>query len=214
MLDKYNVIKQMSTHKLTAVIRGESYTNAAKTAEACIHAGLNIVEVTFTVEKADQLIQELTSVHQQVIVGAGTVLDSETARIAILSGAQFIVGPNFDRNTAMICNRYGIPYIPGCMTVNEITAALDYGVDIVKLFPSSLFQPSFIKEINAPFPQVKIMPTGGITLHNITDWLRAGAVMIGIGGAITGPAKNGDYVKVEQLAADFKKVLEAWDSVG
>src|SRR5699024_4587587 len=135
-----------------------------------------------------------------------TVLDSETARIAILSGAQFIVSPGFNKDTAKLCNRYGIPYLPGCMTVNEMLQAAEYGASVVKLFPGSEFAPSFINKIHGPLPHIHIMPTGGITIENAVDWLDAGAVMIGVGGEITRPAKTGDYDGVKKLAAEFQNL--------
>ena len=107
------------------------------------------------------------------VLGAGTVLDAETARHAILYGAKFVVSPHFSEEVATVCNRYGIPYLPGCMTIREMVKALESGCDILKLFPANNFDPSFIKSVKGPLPHVQIMPTGGINASNMQEWLRS-----------------------------------------
>ncbi|MDZ5000990.1 bifunctional 2-keto-4-hydroxyglutarate aldolase/2-keto-3-deoxy-6-phosphogluconate aldolase, partial [Clostridium perfringens] len=121
---------------------------------------------------------------EDAIIGAGTVLDSETARIAILAGAKFIVSPSFNRETSIICNRYGIPYIPGCFSVREVVEAREYGSDIVKLFPGSAFKPSIIKDIKAPIKGIGIMVSGGISYDNMSEWVSNGCDIISIGSSI------------------------------
>ncbi|ASN06714.1 bifunctional 2-keto-4-hydroxyglutarate aldolase/2-keto-3-deoxy-6-phosphogluconate aldolase [Virgibacillus necropolis] len=205
-MQSYHILSQMIANKLALVIRGDNLAMAEETAEACVKGGIKTLEVTFTVPKAGRLLEALgDKYNDDVLVGAGTVLDSETARVAILSGAKFIVSPGFDVDTAKLCNRYAIPYLPGCMSVNEIIHAIEYGVSVVKLFPGNAFDPSFIKNIHGPLPHVAIMPTGGITIDNVDTWLDAGALMVGVGGEITKPAKDGDYGKVEQLAREFQQ---------
>jgi len=207
-MQAYEILKQMIDSKLAVVIRGDSKHMAEATAEACVDGGIKTLEVTFTVPGAPSLLESLAEENKNAIVGAGTVLDSETARIAILSGARFIVSPSFDKETAKLCNRYGIPYIPGCMTVNEMLQAAEYGASVVKLFPGSAFDPSFIKDIKGPLPHINIMPTGGVSMDNASDWLNKGAVMLGVGGEITKPAKSGDYEAVKQLAASFQNLVK------
>ncbi|ASK60975.1 bifunctional 2-keto-4-hydroxyglutarate aldolase/2-keto-3-deoxy-6-phosphogluconate aldolase [Virgibacillus phasianinus] len=205
-MQTYHILNQMVANKLALVIRGDNQSMAEKTAEACVNGGVKTLEITFTVPKAGQLLESLSDKYNNdVLVGAGTVLDSETARVAILSGAKFIVSPGFDKATAKLCNRYAIPYLPGCMSVNEMIRAMEYGVSVVKLFPGNAFEPSFIKNIHGPLPHLAIMPTGGITIDNVAAWLDAGAIMVGVGGEITRPAKDGDYAKVEQLAREFQQ---------
>ena len=119
------------------------------------------------------------------MVGAGTVLDSETARVAILAGAKYIVSPAFDLETAKLCNRYQVPYMPGCMTLTEIITAMEAGADIIKVFPGSAFGPSFIKAIKGPLPQAVLMPTGGVSLDNVDQWIKNGCVAVGVGGNLT-----------------------------
>ncbi|GGJ87706.1 bifunctional 2-keto-4-hydroxyglutarate aldolase/2-keto-3-deoxy-6-phosphogluconate aldolase [Lentibacillus kapialis] len=202
----YKILSTMIEHKLAVVIRGESSAMAEKTAKACVDGGVKTLEVTFTVPGARGLLASLAETYEDATIGAGTVLDSETARIAILSGARFIVSPGFSEETAKLCNRYGIPYLPGCMTVNEMLHAAEFGTSVVKLFPGSNFDPSFIKNVKGPLPHINIMPTGGITLGNANDWLEAGAVMLGVGGEITKPAKTGNYGEVTTLAESFQNL--------
>jgi 2-dehydro-3-deoxyphosphogluconate aldolase/(4S)-4-hydroxy-2-oxoglutarate aldolase len=136
------------------------------------------------------------------------VLDSETARLAIIRGASFIVSPSFDKDVAKLCNRYAVPYLPGIMTVREATEGLAYGAQVVKLFPGEMYAPSFIKTLRGPLPHLQLMPTGGVDLNNVQEWLQAGAIMIGAGGSITGPAKTGDYEEVTRLAGEFQRLAE------
>lgn len=209
MMQTYRILKQMIDSKLAVVIRGENIAMAEETADACVRGGLKTLEVTFTVPKAGRLLETLEDKYDaDVLVGAGTVLDSETARIAILAGAKFIVSPTFDKETAKLCNRYAIPYVPGCMSVNEMMQAVSYGVSVIKLFPGNAFEPSFIKNIHGPLPHLSIMPTGGITIDNVGDWLDAGALLVGVGGEITKPGKSGDFKKVEQLAQEFQQKVD------
>jgi 2-dehydro-3-deoxyphosphogluconate aldolase/(4S)-4-hydroxy-2-oxoglutarate aldolase len=142
------------------------------------------------------------------IVGAGTVLDATTARIAILKGAKFIVSPAFDKEVAEICNLYAIPYMAGCFTITEIITAMKAGVDVIKVFPGSSATPAYFKAVHGPLPQANLMPTGGVSLENAKDWIKAGAVAIGTGGDLTAPAKTGDYDEVTRRAAQFVSLVK------
>ena len=135
-------------------------------------------------------------------------MDSETARIAILSGARYIVSPSFDKHTAKICNRYAVPYLAGCYTPTEVVRAMEYGVDIIKLFPGSGRSPSIIKAYKAPLPQANIMPTGGVSLDNAGEWIKAGAVALGIGGDLTAGAKHGDYASITTKAKEYIQIVK------
>lgn len=211
MLNKIKVLNRVVETGVVAVIRGLDVEEAIKIASSSVEGGIDILEITFTVPKANIVIERLVNMYgDKAVVGAGTVLDSETARIAILSGAQFIVGPNFDLEVAKLCNRYGIPYMAGCMTINEIIKAMEAGTDVIKLFPGSVYGPSMIKDIKAPLPQVTIMPTGGVSLENVHEWIGNGCIAVGVGGALTAPAKTGDYKKISEIAKQFvDKVKEA-----
>ena len=211
-MKKLNLLTKISDCGVVAVVRGDSKEEAIRISEACIEGGIIGIEVTFTVQDADKVIKELASIYDtddNVVIGAGTVLDAQTARIAILAGAQFIVSPCFDEATAKLCNLYQISYMPGCMTLTEMKHALEYGADIVKLFPGSAFGPDFVKAVRAPLPQVNIMPTGGVNLENVKEWIQNGCIAVGIGGNLVAPAKTGDFAQITLLARQYvEKVQE------
>ena len=151
-----------------------------------MEGGVDSIEITFTVPGAQKVIEDLTKeFDEKLLVGAGTVLDSETARIAILSGAKYIVSPGFSLNTAKLCNRYQVPYMAGCMTITEMITAMEAGVDVIKVFPGSAFGPNFIKAIKGPLPQAVLMPTGGVSLDNVDKWIENGCIAVGVGGNLT-----------------------------
>ncbi len=202
---KHEILKKIIEVGVVAVVRAETKEQAIEISNACIQGGVTAIEVTFTVPKALEVIQGLADAldSKKLILGAGTVLDSETARLAILSGAQYIVSPSFDAETAKLCNRYQIPYMPGCLTITEMIHAMESGVEILKLFPGSAFGPSYVKAIKGPLPQANIMPTGGVSLDNVQEWIKSGVVAVGVGSELTGPAKKGDYEQVTKLAEQF-----------
>jgi 2-dehydro-3-deoxyphosphogluconate aldolase/(4S)-4-hydroxy-2-oxoglutarate aldolase len=212
-MQKLNTLTKISKCGVVAVVRADSKEEAIKISEACVNGGIDGIEVTFTVQGADEVIKELVSIYDKnpnVVIGAGTVLDSATARIAILAGAQFVVSPAFDEQTATLCNLYQIPYMPGCMTITEMKKALEAGVDIVKLFPGNAFGPEFVKAVKAPLPQVNIMPTGGVNLDNVGEWIKNGCVAVGVGGNLVAPAKKGNFDEITAYAKQYvQKVQEA-----
>ena len=208
-MKKQEILKQLTDSLVVAVVRATSTEQAVKISNACIEGGIKAIEVTFTVDYAHDVIKGLKKeVGNSLLIGAGTVLDSETARVAILNGADFIVSPAFDAETAKLCNRYQVPYLPGCMTITEMIHAMEAGADIVKLFPGSLPGPAYVKAVKGPLPQANIMPTGGVSLANIKDWFNAGVVAVGVGGELTAPAKTGDYEKVKENAEAFIKAAK------
>jgi 2-dehydro-3-deoxyphosphogluconate aldolase / (4S)-4-hydroxy-2-oxoglutarate aldolase len=216
-MKKLTVLSKLSDCGVVAVVRAESPEEAVMISEACVKGGITGIEVTFTVAGADEVIKELADQYQnnpEVVIGAGTVLDAVTARIAILAGAQFIVSPCFDLETAKLCNLYQVPYMPGCMTITEMKNAMEYGSDFIKLFPGNAFGPEFVKSVKAPLPQANIMPTGGVSLDNIEQWIKNGCVAVGVGGNLVAPAKTGDYGKITEYARQYvQKVQEAREVV-
>ncbi|MBM7654327.1 bifunctional 4-hydroxy-2-oxoglutarate aldolase/2-dehydro-3-deoxy-phosphogluconate aldolase [Neobacillus cucumis] len=212
-MNRVTVLTKISDCGVVAVVRADSKEEAINISEACVKGGLYGIEVTFTVQGADDVIRELAAEYSnddKVVIGAGTVLDAVTARIAILAGAEFIVSPSFDVETARLCNLYQVPYLPGCMTITEMKHALTFGVDIIKLFPGNAFGPDIICAIKAPLPQVNIMPTGGVNLENVHRWIKNGCIAVGVGGNLTAPAKTGDYEKITVYARQYvQKVQEA-----
>ncbi|WP_318615244.1 bifunctional 4-hydroxy-2-oxoglutarate aldolase/2-dehydro-3-deoxy-phosphogluconate aldolase [Sporosarcina sp. YIM B06819] len=211
-MQKLKVLNRVIESGVVAVVRADSKEQAILIAEACVKGGISIIEITFTIRDADVVIKELDAHfanQQEVVIGAGTVLDDSTARIAMLAGAKFIVSPSFDEQTARICNLYQVPYMPGCMTITEMKHALGYGVDIIKLFPGDAFGPEFVKAVKAPLPQVNIMPTGGVNLDNVEQWIKNGCVAVGIGGNLIAPAKTGEYEKITGNAKQYVQKVKA-----
>ncbi|MBU9711633.1 bifunctional 2-keto-4-hydroxyglutarate aldolase/2-keto-3-deoxy-6-phosphogluconate aldolase [Evansella tamaricis] len=206
-MKKLNTLQRISDAGIVAVIRADTSEEAINISEACIKGGITCVEITYTTPEADSVIKYLVSAYKQdptVVVGAGTVLDETTARLAILAGSGFVVSPAFNKQAAKLCNLYGIPYMPGCLTIGEMQEALTYGVDVVKLFPGSSVSPDFIKAVKAPLPQVNIMPTGGVSIDNINEWIENGSIAVGIGGNLVNAAKaDGDYGKVTTIARQY-----------
>ncbi len=211
-MDKERIITRITDSGIVAVVRAESADKAKRITEACIKGGVPAIELTFTVPSAHHVIEELAKTYSpdEIILGAGTVLDSETARIAILSGANYVVSPCFNAELVKTCNRYRIACMPGAMTIKEVVECMEAGADIVKLFPGEAFGPKMIKAIKGPIPYAKIMPTGGVDVNNVGEWIKAGAVAVGAGGALTAGAKTGDYESITRLGREFvAKIKEA-----
>ena len=211
-MDKERIITRITDSGIVAVVRAESADKAKKITEACIKGGVPAIELTFTVPGAHHVIEELAKTYSpdEIILGAGTVMDSETARIAILSGANYIVSPYFNLELVKLCNRYRTAVMPGAMTIKEVVEAMEAGADIVKLFPGEAFGPKMIKAIKGPIPYAKLMPTGGVDVNNVGEWIKAGAVAVGAGGALTGGAKTGDYESITRIGREFvEKIKEA-----
>ncbi len=209
MLSKYNVLQQLMNEKVVAVIRGGNADEAVQVTKSAIQGGIKAIELTYTTPQIGQVFDRLADVD--AVIGAGTVLDAETARHAILHGAKFIVSPNFQYSIATLCNRYAVPYLPGCMTITEMVRAVESGCDIIKLFPASQFDPSFISSVQGPLPHIRIMPTGGISLGNINTWLDAGAVAVGIGSDLTKAYRAGGELAVKKLAAEYVTIIKKAD---
>jgi 2-dehydro-3-deoxyphosphogluconate aldolase/(4S)-4-hydroxy-2-oxoglutarate aldolase len=198
---KMEVLGRIVASGLVAVIRAENSGQAERIAEACALGGVGALEITFTVPGASAVIEHLAKrFSSKILVGAGTVLDPETARIAILAGSQFVVGPALNPATVRLCNRYQVPCMPGAGTIGEVIEAMECGADIVKVFPGEILGPAFVKAVKGPLPQASLMPTGGVSLDNVADWIKAGAVAVGVGGNLTAGAKTGDFASITQLA--------------
>ena len=203
---KLDTLKRIEATGIVAVVRAENEEKAINIAYACVEGGIDSIEITFTVPGAQKVIEALVKEFgERLLVGAGTILDSETARIAILAGAKFIVGPSFDLETSKLCNRYQVPYMPGCMTPTEIAKAMEAGVDIIKIFPGNVFGPSFIKDIKGPLPHANLMPTGGVDLENVDKWIKNGCVAIGVGGALTKGSKDDITNKAKEFVKRIKE---------
>lgn len=204
-MKRMETIRQISESGVVAVIRAESKEQGIKIVDAVKKGGIKALEITMTVPGAIDIIKELSEVYknEDVIIGAGTVLDSETARACILAGAKYIVSPCLSADVVRLCNRYRIPVMPGIMTVKEAVEALELGADVLKVFPGNAFGPSIISAFRGPLPQGNFMPTGGVNLDNVKDWIAAGAIAVGTGSDLTKGAKTGDYELITETAAKF-----------
>ncbi len=195
---------------IVAVIRADRGDRLADVAEALLAGGVEVMEVTFTVPQAHRVLEHVAErLGDQVLLGAGTVLDTETARLALLSGAQFIVSPTVNLDVIRLCRRYDKLVLPGALTPTEVLTAWEAGADIVKIFPSDLTGPAYLKALAGPLPQVRMMPTGGVNLDTAADFLAAGAYALGVGGALVSPASiaAGDFAGIQSRARQFVDIV-------
>lgn len=209
-MKKMNVLKALQECGVVAVVRGNTKETGVNIARACVRGNVKAIEVTYTNKFANEIIRELSEEFQNqddVVIGAGTVLDPETARLAILQGAEYIVSPSFNAETATLCNRYKVPYIPGVMTINEIVCAHENGVDVVKLFPGSAFGPGYIKAIKGPLPYANVMVTGGVNIDNLDTWINSGADLVGIGGELNTIGEEGKFDEITSICEKYIEKL-------
>ena len=212
MIPKLQTLQRLTEAGLVAVVRAETADQAMRIADAVLAGGCPAIEITFTVPGAHRVIEALADRYppSDLVLGAGTVLDPETARIAILSGANYVVTPALNTETVRLCNRYQLPIMPGAVTVKDVIEAMESGADIIKIFPGEAFGPGIIKAINGPLPQAPLMPTGGVDITNVGEWIRAGAVAVGAGSSLIAGAKTGDYAAVTRTVKAFiEKIQQA-----
>lgn len=212
---RMNIISKMVASGVVSVVRADSPEKAIKIVDAVVAGGIKSIELTYSVPMANRVISKLVEKYKasEVIIGAGTVLEPASARLAIIAGAQFIVSPSFDKEVAKICNLYQIPYIPGVLTPREAGEALKYGSEIIKLFPGDIASPAMIKDLKGPFPYINIMPSGGVSAENVGEWFKAGAIAVSAGGGVTRPAEHDDYEGVKKNAEQFMKAFYENSSV-
>ncbi len=208
MSNKYDIIERMLDCGITAVIRTDSPEELVNVAEAIKKGGVDVIEITMTTPGALDVVSAVAKKFgDEVLIGAGTVLDAETARAVFLAGGEFVVSPVWSPELIAMCRRYSKPCVPGAFTPTEIMAAWDAGADMVKVFPASLGGPALIKAIRGPLPQIPLVPTGGVKLDNTAEFIRAGSVMVAVGGNLV----NKDLVKAKkfdemtELARRFKE---------
>lgn len=210
-MEKEKVISKIKKVGVVAVIRGNDAEHGVKISDACIAGGVTAIEVAFTTPRAHETIKALVDKYkdnENVVIGAGTVLDPETARIAILNGAEFVVSPSINLETIKLCNRYRIACMPGTTTIEGVLTAMEAGADIIKIFPGEIVGTKLIKAIKGPIPQAQLMPTGGVTVENLHEWLNVGCVAVGAGGSLTGGAKTGDYQLITDTAIKFIEAVK------
>ncbi len=211
MRGKTEVLGAILNCGIIAVIRALDVEQGYNLAEAAGEGGINAIEITMTVPGALEIIHKLALRYSRgkIIIGAGTVLDPETARLAILSGAEYVVSPYFALDTVRMCHRYRKVCIPGAMTVKEVAEGLENGADAIKIFPAVLFGPQIIRAIREPLPQAVMIPSGGVNLDNVAEWFEAGAAAVAVGGNLTKQAlAKGDYGVLEQRAREFVTLIK------
>jgi 2-dehydro-3-deoxyphosphogluconate aldolase/(4S)-4-hydroxy-2-oxoglutarate aldolase len=211
-MDKAEKLQLMRQSGVIAIMRAQSSGQLIAAADAIRTGGVRVIEVTMTTPGALAVIEEATDRYgEEVLFGAGSVLDAETARAAILAGAGFVVAPTLDLATVRLCNRYSVPVVPGCYTPTEMLAAWQAGADMVKLFPASVGGPALVKAILAPLPQLEIVPVGGVNLDTAAQFIASGAAALGVGSSLVNQEllDAGDMDELTRRAAAFvEKVKE------
>lgn len=200
---KYQIINKLYKYKAMAIVRAKTFEYADNIAELCIEGGIPVMEISYTLNNATDIIKGLKEKYKdEIVCGAGTILDSQTARIAILAGADFIIAPNFDIETAKVCNRYQIPYMPGVTSISEAVEAMSYGASFIKAFPISNFYGfELVNVFKTPIPNMPILASGGIDLDNLHIWLKNGVDLCGFGSLFTKGSN-------EEILNNIKKVKE------
>ncbi len=209
-MSKDSNLARVQQSGIVAVIRAASGELLVDVAEALLAGGVDVMEVTFTVPRAPQVLERvLERLGDRILLGAGTILDPETARIALLSGAEFIVSPTVNAEVIRLCKRYEKLCMPGAFTPTEVLSAWEAGADIVKIFPSDVTGPAYLKALAGPLPQIRLMPTGGVNLQTAEAFLQAGAFALGVGGSLVDPklVAAGEIKKIEQRARQFVEIV-------
>jgi 2-dehydro-3-deoxyphosphogluconate aldolase/(4S)-4-hydroxy-2-oxoglutarate aldolase len=211
-MTKEEQLRRIEETGIVAVIRTQDGDELVSICEALVEGGMVAVEITMTSPGATEAIYKASKILKgRAIIGAGSVLDPETARIAMLAGADFIVSPIFNKDVIALCKRYGKIVIPGAFSPTEILTAWEAGADVVKVFPATKLGPAFFKDVRGPLPQVKLTPTGGVNIDNLGEFLKAGAVFVGVGSALVSKSivAAKDWAALTRLAADYIAAAKA-----
>ena len=197
---------------IVAIIRSSSSEQLVEVAKALHEGGIDVLEVTFTVPRVLDIISAVRKeLGSKVLLGAGTVLDPESARAAFLAGAEFVVSPTVNKDVIQLCNRYDKLVMPGALTPTEVLTAWEAGADIVKVFPADIGGPNYLKSLHGPLPQVRLLPTGGVNLDTIADFLKAGACAVGLGSALveSKAIQAGDMNRIRTLAEQYVSLVKS-----
>ena len=211
MNTKYENLKTIMDSGMVLIIRTDSEDEAKNIAMAAVEGGIKALEITMAVPNAVKVIEFLANKYKNknVVVGAGTVLDAETANMVMLAGARLLVSPNLNPKMIEIANRYQAITVSGAMTPTEITNTINAGADFVKLFPAEFLGPKYVKTVKAPLPQVEIVPTGGVNPDNVKEWFEAGCHVVGVGSFVSkAHKKDGDFTKITQAAKIFVEAIK------
>jgi 2-dehydro-3-deoxyphosphogluconate aldolase / (4S)-4-hydroxy-2-oxoglutarate aldolase len=213
-MNREKILMEILKRKAIAVLRVKEEEKLQRVIEAIYSGGVSVIEITMTVPNAVQLIEQMNEkLDKNIIIGIGSVLNSKTAEDAIEAGAKYVVSPIFKKEIIETAHKFDIPAMPGCFTPSEIQTAFEYGADIVKVFPADIVGMEFFKAILAPMPHLKLMPTGGVSLSNAGEWLKAGACAVGIGSALLDKKaiQENNYLKLTENA---KLIMKSISDVG
>jgi 2-dehydro-3-deoxyphosphogluconate aldolase/(4S)-4-hydroxy-2-oxoglutarate aldolase len=216
-MSRETTLKRILDGGIVAVVRSDSSESLVKVVAALAEGGVSAAEVTFTVPDAVDVIRQVRrEVRDAVVLGAGTVLDPETARAALLAGAEYIVSPIVNLDVIRLCRRYDKVAMPGAFTPTEVVTAWEAGADVVKIFPADVGGASYLKALRGPLPQVRLMPTGGVDLNTAESFLQAGACCLGVGSALVDPKAiaGGEFTRIRDLAAQFAAIVRRFRSLG
>ena len=210
-MSRHEDLSRVLNSGIVAVIRSTSSEQLVEVARALYEGGIDVLEVTLTVPRALDIIAAVRkALGDKVLLGAGTVLDPETARAAFLAGAEFLVSPTVNLDVIKLGNRYDKLVMPGAFTPTEILTAWEAGAQVVKVFPADIGGPAYLKTLHGPLPQVRLLPTGGVNLSTIADFLKAGACAVGLGGALVEPkaVQTGDMARIKSLAQQYVEAVK------
>lgn len=213
-MKKEQVLAKMKEDCLIAVIRAKNLEQGEKLVDAIVAGGIRFIEITMTMDTGNPVafiakMAEKYGNDKEIVIGAGTVLDPETARAVILAGANYVVSPGLNTDTIRLCNRYRVPMLPGVMSPTEAITALESGCDVIKIFPGNIMGPAAITSFKGPLPQGEFMPSGGVDVDNVDKWIKAGAYAVGTGSSLTKGAATGDFAAVTAKAREFVKAVAA-----
>src|SRR5215472_12757519 len=211
-MSKEQDLRRVLDAGIVAVVRSADSAQLVQVAKALSDGGVNVLEITMSVPDALEVLRQVRrALGDRVLLGAGTVLDPETARAALLAGAEYLVAPTLNLEVIRLCQRYDKLVMPGAFTPTEILTAWEAGADIVKVFPAEVVGPAFFKAMRAPLPQVRLMPTGGVDLTTAADFLRAGACCLGLGSQLVEPRAlaEGDFDRIRDLARQYVVIVQS-----
>jgi 2-dehydro-3-deoxyphosphogluconate aldolase/(4S)-4-hydroxy-2-oxoglutarate aldolase len=209
-MSRETILKRVLDGGIVAVVRADSGESLVKVVRALAEGGVTAAEITFTVPDAVDVIRQVRKeIGDSVVLGAGTVLDTETARVALLAGAEYIVSPTVNVEVIRLCRRYDKVIMSGAFTPTEVLTAWEAGADVVKIFPAEIGGPAYLKALRGPLPQVRVMPTGGVDLNTAEGFLKAGACCLGVGGSLVEPkaVAAGDYARLRDLAGQYAAIV-------
>ena len=209
-MSKQDDLQRVLEGGIVAIIRASSGEQLVNVAQALYDGGIDVIEVTFTVPGVLEILSAVRSqLGERILLGAGTVLDPESARAALLAGAEFIVSPSVNRDVIRLCNRYDKLVMPGAFTPTEVVSAWEAGADIVKIFPADVGGPAYLKALQGPLPQIRLLPTGGVNLDTLPDFLKAGACAVGLGSSLVDKeaVQEGNIQRIRNLAEQYVELV-------